>query len=165
MSLPTNKKEAIKNLLCKTIDDKLKKYVRESGYMPFLTRLMQDNERVAAYSFTHSLVTTLGTSVYEQVSKVIVEGDCEEVFRQYDIGGVISNSQREVINNIVNDLGNGERTCDIKKETSEVIRADSRNGKYQKEGKIADLYIKRGKKRSIFLKLRPRNQTGVISSL
>jgi len=61
--------EKIKKLLRVKIEDKLKRYTRETSYMPFLVRLMQDPEQVAAYSFIHSLSTTLGMSVYEDVAK------------------------------------------------------------------------------------------------
>ena len=41
--------------------------------MPFLSKLMQDSEKVASYSFIHSLATILGQSVYEKVAKIIAE--------------------------------------------------------------------------------------------
>ena len=60
MAISKDQEEQIFSLLSVKIDAKLRKYSRESKAMPFLTRLMQDNEKVAAYSFIHSLATTFG---------------------------------------------------------------------------------------------------------
>ena len=73
MALSDNQKTKITNLLERKIDDKLKRYARESSSMPFLARLIQDSEKVASYSFIHSIATTLGMSIYEDVSKIIAE--------------------------------------------------------------------------------------------
>ena len=69
--------------------------------MPFLARLIQDNEKIAAYSFIHSLATTLGMSIYEDVSVIIASETSQECFRNYGVGGAISKAQKTVINNIV----------------------------------------------------------------
>lgn len=60
MALSNSQKDKILMLLEKKIDDKLRRYARETSSMPFLTRLIQDSEKVAAYSFIHSIATTLG---------------------------------------------------------------------------------------------------------
>ncbi len=52
MSLTKDQQEKIKSLLIKKIEYKLKKYGRETSAMPFLARLIQDNEKIAAYSFS-----------------------------------------------------------------------------------------------------------------
>lgn len=143
MPLTTKQKNNISKLLTGKIENKLKRYARESTSMPFLVRLMQDKEKVASYSFIHSLATTLGMSIYEAVSKIIVEESVTECFTRYDLGGALSKEQKSVIGNIIAELRNGERECDIKKEIEEVLAADASNGKYQKEGRIADFYMLR----------------------
>ena len=65
MTLNNSQIEEIKDLLRLKLNDKLSKYARETTSMPFLAKLMQDSEKVAAYSFIHSLATTLGMSIYE----------------------------------------------------------------------------------------------------
>lgn len=146
MSLLIKQKEKIVNLLENKIEMKLKRYVRESYSMPFLTRLIQDIEKVASYSFIHSVATSLGMSIYEDVSKIISEDSASECFTKYDIGGVISKDQKTVINEIIRDLRNGERKVDHKAEAKLVLSASSKDGKAQKEGKIADFYmLKNGK--------------------
>lgn len=141
MGLSKSQKSEIEILLCNKLDNKLKKYNRESVSMPFLTRLMQDHEKVAAYSFIHSLATTLGMSIYEDVARIVSQPNCKECFRNYDIGGVISKDQKTTIDNILRELRNGERKTDIQKEIKEVLKASSAGGKPQKEGRIADFYM------------------------
>lgn len=143
MALSTNQKEKIVTLLEKKIEDKLRRYTRETSSMPFLIRLIQDDEKVAAYSFIHSVATTLGMSIYEHVSVVIAEESADECFRNYDIGGVISREQKSVIDDIVRKLRNGERKVNSAEEIKLVLDASARDGKVQKEGRIADFYMRR----------------------
>jgi hypothetical protein len=111
--------------------------------MPFLARLIQDNEKIAAYSFIHSMATTLGMSIYEDVSVIIASETAEEAFRNYGVGGVISKKQKTVISNIVAKLRNGDRVAKINEEIKEVLDASAENGEFQKSGNIADFYMKR----------------------
>ncbi len=143
MSLSENQKNKIKILLRKKIESKLKKYGRETTSMPFLARLVQDNEKIAAYSFIHSLATTLGMSIYEEVSVIIASEHSQECFRNYGVGGVISTDQKSTIANIVAGLRNGDKKSNIINETEEVLKASSENGVFQKSGNIADFYMKR----------------------
>jgi Skp family chaperone for outer membrane proteins len=141
--LSQTQKIKIKELLSHKIEAKLKSYGRETTSMPFLARLIQDSEKIAAYSFIHSLATTLGMSIYEDVSVIIAADNSDECFRNYGVGGVISKEQKSVINNIVAKLRNGERQADIEKEKQDVLSASSKNGEYQKSGNIADFYMKK----------------------
>ena len=143
MALSNNQKQKIKELLSKKIENKLKLYGRETTSMPFLARLIQDNEKIAAYSFIHSMATTLGMSIYEDVSVIIASETAEEAFRNYGVGGAISKEQKTVISNIVSQLRNGDRVAKINEEIKEVLDASSENGEFQKSGNIADFYMKR----------------------
>ena len=150
MALSKNQKQNIKELLSNKIETKLKSYGRETTSMPFLARLIQDNEKIAAYSFIHSMATTLGMSIYEDVSVIIASETCDEAFRNYGVGGAISKEQKSVIGNIIAKLRNGEREANIQKEIKEVLSASSKNGEFQKSGNIADFYMKRKEKEYFF---------------
>ena len=150
MSLSNEQKEAIKKLLSRKIENKLKSYGRETTSMPFLARLVQDNEKIAAYSFIHSMATTLGMSIYEDVSVIIASETSQECFRNYGVGGAISKAQKTEIANIVAKLRNKERKADINKEINKVLAADFKNGEFQKSGSIADLYLKKNGKEYYF---------------
>lgn len=150
MPLTKEQKTEIENLLSKKIEDKLKRYARETTSMPFLSRLVQDSEKVAAYSFIHSIATTLGMSIYEDVSVIIARRKADECFRNYGIGGVLSKKQKSVISNIITELRNGERKADIRKEIKEVLASPSAGGTYHKEGNIVDFYMIRNGKEYYF---------------
>jgi len=141
LPLNTQQKEEIKELLVKSLENKLKKYKRETSYLPFLAALIQDSEKVAAYSFIHSIATTLGMSIYEQISVIITKDNSEKCFRNYGVGGAISSAQKKVIDKIVNDIRNKSRKSDHKKEIDEVLKASSEGAQFQKDGNIADFYM------------------------
>ena len=143
MALSAKQREEIKILSRKKIENKLKRYGRETTSMPFLAQLVQDNEKIAAYSFIHSLATTLGMSIYEDVSVVLASENSDECFRNYGVGGVISKEQKSVIGKIINELRNKERKANIREETKQVLNASSIKGKFQKSGNIADFYMRR----------------------
>lgn len=143
MPLSLNQKKQIRDLLSAKIEAKLKSYGRETTSMPFLARLIQDNEKIAAYSFIHSLATTLGMSIYEDVSVIIASETSEECFKAYSVGGVLSETQKTTINKIVTELRNRERKADIHAEIKEVLNASPQNGEHQQSGQIADFYLKR----------------------
>ena len=143
MALSNTQKSKISALLERKIEDKLRRYTRETSSMPFLARLIQDSEKVAAYSFIHSVATTLGMSIYEHISVILAEETATECFRNYDVGGVISREQKSVIDDIVRKLRNGEREVNNTQEIKLVLNASAKDGKAQKEGKIADFYMKR----------------------
>ncbi|HAJ33248.1 MAG TPA: hypothetical protein DCK79_07720 [Candidatus Atribacteria bacterium] len=150
MSLSKIQKDNIKALLSKKIETKLKSYGRETKSMPFLARLIQDNEKIAAYSFIHSMATTLGMSIYEDVSVIIASETSQECFRKYGLGGVISKDQKRIITEIITKLRNGSRKANIEKEMEEVLKASNKNGEFQKSGNIADFYMKRDDKEYYF---------------
>jgi hypothetical protein len=150
MPLSEKQRAKISLLLEGKIEAKLRRYDRETSSMPFLARLIQDNEKVAAYSFIHSIATTLGMSIYEDVSKIIAEETSDECFTKYDVGGVLSREQKSIIEDIVRKLRNGERKVNHDQEIKEVLNASAKDGKAQKSGRIADFYMKRNKQEYYF---------------
>ncbi len=143
MALSKKQKGEIKDLLVKKIDNKLKRYGRETTSMPFLARLVQDSEKIAAYSFIHSIATSLGMSIYEEVSCILVRDLVTDCSRNYGVGGSISSDQKSTISQIVNKLREGERRPNIKKEVAEVLKASKKGAVFQKSGNIADFFMKR----------------------
>jgi hypothetical protein len=141
MALTKKQKEEIKNFLKEKLEEKLARYKRETTYMPFLVRLIQDTEKVAAYSFIQSVATTLGMSIYEEISRIIAQASAEECKTKYDLNSTLSREQKEVIEEIIRQLRNGERKVNKEKEIEEVLRAPWKNGKPQKEGRIVDFYM------------------------
>jgi len=142
MALNTNQAKEIKDLLRQKIDEKLKNYARETSSMPFLAKLMQDNEKVASYSFIQSLLTTLGMSIYEEVAKIIAEPNFDVAKTGYDVIGEISNDENDIISKILQEIKNKTRKTNKEQEVKEILQCKSKTGRKIKVR--ADLYLKRG---------------------
>jgi len=142
MGLNNEQVEKIKELLRSKLNDKLSKYSRETTSMPFLAKLMQDSEKVAAYSFIHSLATTLGMSIYEQISKIIAEANYDQVETRYDVEGSMSNEENATITQILQEIKTNSRTSDKDEEIKEILACNQNNGRQIKIR--ADLFLKKG---------------------
>lgn len=151
MALSVNQKQKIAQVLELKIEKKLKTYLRETTSIPFLSRLIQDSEKVASYSFIHSIATSLGMSIYEDVSKIIASEHSQECFTKYGMGGVLSKQQKSAIANIIRELRNNPSVkSNIQEEKKMVLKSSALGGKYQKGGNIADFYMKRDGKEYYF---------------
>jgi hypothetical protein len=124
------------------LDTKLIEYRRETNAMPFLDRLMGP-ERVAMFSFIHSVATSLGTSIYEQMSKICAEPSSQKVLNHIQIGGTLNDAQNAKISDILNELRSGKRKPDKVTETKEILQIDPRGGKEVKRNAIVDFYMVR----------------------
>jgi hypothetical protein len=142
MTLNDNQITEIKVLLRQKIDEKLKNYARETSSMPFLAKLMQDSEKVAAYSFIHSLATTLGMSIYEKISEIVASPIYDEVETGYDVVGEISNEENNIISQILQEIKNGARTTNKEHEIKEILQCKSKNGRKIKIR--VDLFLRKG---------------------
>ena len=142
MVLDNNQIKKIKELLKQKIDDKLKNYARETSSMPFLAKLIQDNEKVASYSFIQSLLTTLGMSIYEEVAKIIAEPNFDIAKTGYDVIGEISNDENDIISKILQEIKNKTRKTNKEQEIKEILQCKSKTGRKIKVR--ADLFLKKG---------------------
>ena len=142
MTLNQEQTQKIKDLLSLKIDEKLTNYVRETTSMPFLVKLMQDSEKVASYSFIHSLATILGQSVYEKVAKIIAEPHFDKAETGYDVEGEITNEQNTTISKILQEIKIKVRKADKEQEIKEILKSDSNGGRKIKVR--ADLFLKKG---------------------
>ena len=70
MALSKEQKQEIKTYLISKIRAKLAGYDPETNSMPFHFRLL-GKDRMALFSFIHSVNTTLGTSIFEKVGQII----------------------------------------------------------------------------------------------
>jgi len=141
MSLKKEQKEEIKDLLRLKLTDKLNKYSRETTAMPFLAKLMQDSEKVAAYSFIHSLATTLGMSVYEKISEIVAKPNFDEVKTAFDVEGEITNEENKIITKILQEIKNKSKKTDKEKEIKEILECKKEGGRKIKIR--ADLFLRK----------------------
>jgi len=143
MGLSNNQKKKILILLRTKMDEKITTYSRETRSMPFLSRLVQNDEIVASYSLMISLATTLGQSLYEKLAVIIAQENSAKCASHVKLGGGISSQRKLKIEEIMRDLRNGTRNPDKIKETNEILSVSNKNSKFHKEGNIADFYMTR----------------------
>jgi hypothetical protein len=91
MALSTSSNQKIKNLLVKTVKDKLIEYQRETNYMPFHTKLFGEGRSsiFSMYSFIQSMNTTFGMSIWEQIAVILAIDSGYHAERQYKLFGEI----------------------------------------------------------------------------
>ncbi len=94
------------------------KYKPEPAAMPFHTRLL-GTDRLALYSFIHSLNTNFGTRVFEPVAVALAKSNFADAKAQMKAGDYISEGAFQVIQNIMTDLTAAQGTPD---KASEIER-------------------------------------------
>ena len=142
MTLTEKQINQIKNLLKEKINNKLEHYARETSSMPFLAKIMQDAEKVASYSFIHSLATTLGMSIYEKISEIVASTRYDTIKISYDVEGEISNEENSAISQILQEIKNGTRKANKEQEIKEILKCRNNGGRKIKVR--ADLLLKKG---------------------
>jgi len=117
--------------------------------MPFHFRLL-GRDRMALFSFIHSLNTTFGTSIFEPVAEEIAKFKFIESKCQFIVGDEISELAQVEIQNIINQISRGDKNPEKANEI-ELIRKVCRKGKINKIKTVkVDLYVK-NKNGKIFL--------------
>ncbi len=93
----------IKTILKGSLVKKFSNYKPEPASMPFHTRLL-GKDRLALYSFIHSLSTNFGTAIFEPVAVALAELRFKNALKQQIAGTVISSEAHKVIQDIMNGL-------------------------------------------------------------
>ncbi len=106
MSLTKEQTKLIENTIKDSLRKKFRDYKPETKHMPFHYRLL-GRDRMALFSFIHSLNTTFGTSIFEPVAEILASLNFEFVQKQYKVGNEISESAQQEINRIINELTTG----------------------------------------------------------
>lgn len=126
MSLTIDQISNIENTLRNALRRKMGDYRPEPSAMPFHTRLL-GKDRLALFSFIHSLNTNFGTSIFEPVAKTLALANFESASSQQIAGTKMSAESFVVIERIMNGLtaANSEPN---KTEEIESIRAVCQKG-------------------------------------
>lgn len=123
-------KEQIKNIeevLKASLRNKFQNYKPEPASMPFHTRLL-GKDRLALYSFIHSLNTNFGTSIFEPVGLTLAQKNFKMATAQATAGKQISSAAQTEIQKIIDGLITASSTPN-KKEEIERIRKVCQTGK------------------------------------
>ncbi|MCI0448819.1 MAG: TdeIII family type II restriction endonuclease [Chlorobi bacterium] len=103
MTLTKLKIKKIENVLINSLRNKFLNYKPEPASMPFHTRLL-GKDRLALYSFIHSLSTNFGTAIFEPVAITLAEDRFKKALKQQTAGQQISTEAHRVIQEIMNGL-------------------------------------------------------------
>ncbi|HEY5465126.1 MAG TPA: TdeIII family type II restriction endonuclease [Hanamia sp.] len=93
----------VENVLRNSLRTKFLNYKPEPSVMPFHTRLL-GKDRMALFSFIHSLNTNFGTSIFEPVAKAISINNFQTASSQQEAGTQISSEAFLVIEEIMTGL-------------------------------------------------------------
>lgn len=126
MALTQQQIVQVETVLRKSLRSKFQNYKPEPAVMPFHTRLL-GKDRMALFSFIHSLNTNFGTSIFEPVAKAIALSAFASAESQQIAGNQISSEAHRVIQNIMDGLA--VATC-MPDKVAEInaIRAVCRSG-------------------------------------
>lgn len=141
MSLSKSTKREIKQLLISIVRDKLKAYKPETDYMPFHYRLL-GRDRYAMFSFIHSMNTTFGMSIWEQVAVILARGAGHYAERQYKLLGEIDKDTENLIREIQYKLRKGEVVANKFNEIEQIRRKIKEGRAKIDPDSIVDLFIK-----------------------
>lgn len=148
MTLSAEQKNYIKEVIITCIRNKFQNYKPESSNMPFHFRLL-GKDRMALYSFIHSLNTSFGTSIFEPVAVALAKNNFKIAVAQKPLGTEISEMSQDVIQKIMNNLtigGNPNKEKEI-----ESIRKVCQQGKMTQLKTVkVDLFLE-NKNGEIFL--------------
>ena len=103
MALTNQQISEVEIVLRKSLRHKFQNYNPEPAVMPFHTRLL-GKDRLALYSFIHSLNTNFGTSIFEPVALAMAKTKFKSAHAQATSGTQISSEAHNVIQNIMDNL-------------------------------------------------------------
>ena len=140
MSLTQEQIYKIEEVIRESLRKKFQNYDPETKNMPFHYRLL-GKDRMALFSFIHSLNTTFGTSIFEPVAETLASINFSEAKKQYVLGTNISEKAQLEIQHIINELTTGkdpDKTTEI-----ERIRNVANIGKMNKLKTVkVDLFLR-----------------------
>jgi hypothetical protein len=120
MALSNQQKKDVKQVLATSLRNKFANHNPEPAVMPFHTRLL-GKDRLALYSFIHSLNTNFGITIFEPVAVALEKPRFKKVETQVKVGELISKSSQIEIQKIMDGLITAELTPDKYREI-EILR-------------------------------------------
>ncbi len=120
MALSVEQIQSVENTIRNSIRNRFKTYNPEPAVMPFHTRLL-GKDRLALYSFIHSLNTSFGTTIFEPVAVSLASSRFKVAKLQMKSGTQISEQAQYEIQKIMDELTAANKKPDKLKEI-ETIR-------------------------------------------
>ncbi|OUD12889.1 TdeIII family type II restriction endonuclease [Thioflexithrix psekupsensis] len=141
MALSDEQKNCIQEVIKTCLRNKFKNYKPETNYMPFHHALL-GKDRMALFSFIHSLNTTFGSSIFEPVTVALSQANSnfKQTHQQFVVGNKISELAQREIQHIINELSTGKNPN--KEDEIARIRKVCQQGNMQKLKTVkVDLYL------------------------
>lgn len=129
MAITPEQKTQLKNVIKDSLRTKFKNYNPETKHMPFHYRLL-GKDRMALFSFIHSLNTTFGTSIYEPVAIQLSKNRFVTAKTQETPYNIIYSDAQIKIQEIMNRLTRADNLPNSEKEIEE-LRSVCRSGEKQ----------------------------------
>ncbi len=140
MALKSEQIKNIENVLKNSLIHKFQNYNPEPASMPFHTRLL-GKDRLALYSFIHSLNTNFGTAIFEPVALALAKKNFKSAQSQAKAGDQISEGAHKVIQEIMDGLSTAKTSPNKHKEI-EAIRKVCRKGEMKKvKQTLVDVWV------------------------
>jgi hypothetical protein len=140
MALTKEQIKKVENTIRESLRNKFLTYKPETSNMPFHYRLL-GRDRMALFSFIHSLNTTFGTSIFEPVSETLASLKFALAQKQFVVGDTITEQSQLEIQHIINELTTGKNPNKV--EEIERIRKVATSGKMNKLKTVkVDLCVK-----------------------
>ena len=140
MALTTEQIQTIENVLRNSLRHKFQNYKPEPASMPFHTRLL-GKDRMALFSFIHSLNTNFGTSIFEPVALALASSKFKIAKSQAQAGTQMSENAQFEIQQIMDELTAANAKPDKIKET-EIIRKVCQTGPLRKvKPTLVDIWL------------------------
>lgn len=130
MSLTPDQIKSIENVLKNALRYKFQNYNPEPASMPFHTRLL-GKDRLALFSFIHSLNTNFGTSIFEPAALELAKINYKNAKTHVTAGEYISSKAHNEIQKIMDSLTTATKSPNKKQEIS-TLRNVCNNGKMHK---------------------------------
>jgi len=140
MALTKEQIKKVESTIKESLRNKFLSYKPETHNMPFHFRLL-GRDRMALFSFIHSLNTTFGTSIFEPVAETLAGLNFPVAQKQFIVGDIISENAQLEIQHIMNELTTGKTPN--KKEEFQRIKKVANSGKMNKLKTVkVDLFVK-----------------------
>jgi type II restriction enzyme len=126
MALTKEQIQSVEDTIRNSLRNRFQTYNPEPAVMPFHTRLL-GKDRLALYSFIHSLNTNFGTTIFEPVAVSLASSKFKVANLQMKSGTQISEQAQYEIQKIMDDLTAANNKPDKQKEI-EIIRKVCQKG-------------------------------------
>ncbi|MCX6653491.1 MAG: TdeIII family type II restriction endonuclease [Candidatus Bathyarchaeota archaeon] len=142
MGLRKEQIQRVETVIKESLRKKFQTYKPETNNMPFHYRLL-GQDRMALFSFVHSLNTTFGTSIFEPVAETLANLKFSFAQKQYVVGDTISEEAQNEIQRIMNELTIGNTPNKID-EIARIRKVCTKGSMNKLKTVKVDLFVKSG---------------------